>query len=99
MTGKNEVIPFSMTAPREIGQSSRYAFWFRTEQRRLVGVVGAMNCVVALRRSRSTGRIMVEIDGDHDPDEAWHWIRTELEQAVNHIELDDIWVNAIRWIL
>jgi hypothetical protein len=52
-----------------------------------------------MKRHRPTGRVLVEISSDHDPDEAWHWIRTELEDAVNYVELDDIWEEAIKWLL
>lgn len=90
---------FSMGIPREFLGGDRYAFWLTTGDKKLLAVVRGMNCVAALKRSRSTGRIVVQIDDGHDPDEAWHWIRAELEQAVNEVELDDIWLDAIKWIL
>jgi hypothetical protein len=90
---------FDMKPPAEVKNSGHYAFWLMTEEKRLMLTVWSMNCVAAMRRSRSTGRILVEISNDHDPDEAWHWIRTELEDAVNYVELDPMWEEAIRWVL
>jgi hypothetical protein len=90
---------FYMKPPAEVKNSGRYAFWLMTEEKRLMLTVWSMNCVAAMRRSRSTGRILVEISNDHDPDEAWHWIRTELEDAVNYVVLDPMWEEAIRWVL
>jgi hypothetical protein len=90
---------FSMGIPRAYPTEDRYAFWLTTGDKKLLAVVRSLNCVAALKRSRSTGRIVVQIDDSHDPDEAWHWIRAELEQAVSEVELDDIWLDAIKWIL
>lgn len=88
-----------MTAPREYNRATRYAFWMQVPEKRLLTVVQELSCVAGLKRSRSTGRIVVEIHDDHDPDEAWHWIRAELEAASNEVELDNIWVQAIQWLL
>lgn len=90
---------FEMKPPAEVKASGRYGFWFTTEEKRLLATVWSMNCVASMRRSRSTGRVLVEINHDHDPDEAWHWIRTELEDALNYVELDPIWEEAIKWVL
>jgi hypothetical protein len=90
---------FDMKPPAEVNNSGRYAFWLMTAEKSLMLTVWSMNCVAAMRRSRSTGRILVEISNDHDPDEAWHWIRTELEDAVNYVVLDPMWEEAIRWVL
>ncbi len=90
---------FEMKPPAEVKASGRYAFWFTTEERRLLATVWSMTCVASMRRSRSTGRVLVEINDEHDPDEAWHWIRTELEDAVNYVELDPMWEEAIKWLL
>jgi len=90
---------FEMKPPAEVKASGRYAFWFKTDEQRLLETVWSMNCVASMKRSRSTGRVLVEINGDHDPDEAWHWIRTELEDALNYVQLDPMWEEAIRWVL
>ena len=37
-------------------------------------------------------------DNEFDPDEAWHWIRTDLEDEVNNSGLDALWREAI-WLL
>lgn len=91
--------PFTMGIPREYGRGSQFAFWFSTEEKRLMSAVYALRCVADMKRHRPSGRILVEISDDHDPDEAWHWIRSELEEAVNYVELDDIWEDALKWIL
>jgi hypothetical protein len=90
---------FTMDAPAPYGRSSDYAFWMTTSDRKLLMAVRGMGCVVGMKRSRLTGRILVEISDDHDPDEAWHWIRKEIEDTINEVELDDIWIEAIKWIL
>lgn len=99
MPANNVENRFDMKPPAEVKTSGRYAFWLTTEERRLLLTVWSMNCVASMKRSRSTGRVLVEISDDHDPDEAWHWIRTELEEAVNYVELDPMWEAAIRWVL
>jgi hypothetical protein len=99
MTEKSINKGFAMYPPGEVRTSGRYAFWLTTEERRLLVAVWSMNCVASMKRSRSTGRVLVEISTDHDPDEAWHWIRTELEEVVNYVELDPIWEEAIKWVL
>lgn len=99
MSASPTVDRFSMGIPREYGRGSQYAFWFATEEKRLMTTVYALRCVANMKRHRPTGRILVEISDDHDPDEAWHWIRSELEEAVNFVELDDIWEEALKWIL
>lgn len=90
---------FKMSAPREYNRSTHYAFWMTASEKRLLAAVWSMGCVEGMKRSRSTGRVLVEISDEHDPDEAWHWIRTELEDASNEVELDPIWINALKWIL
>lgn len=90
---------FTMGIPREYGRSSQFAFWFATPEKRLMTTVYGLGCVANMKRHRPSGRILVEISDDHDPDEAWHWIRAELEEAVNFVELDAIWEDAIKWIL
>ena len=99
MSTKSNQNRFDMKPPAEVKASGHYGFWFQTEEKRLLATVWSMNCVASMRRSRSTGRVLVEINDDHDPDEAWHWIRTELEDAVNYVELDPIWEEAIKWVL
>jgi hypothetical protein len=88
-----------MKPPALVKQTERYAFWLATEEKGLLMAVWSMNCVASMKRSRSTGRVLVEINDDHDPDEAWHWIRTELEEAVSYVELDPMWEEALKWVL
>jgi hypothetical protein len=39
----------------------------------------------------------VDIKNEYDPDEAWHYIRTELEDEANYVHLDKIWEDAL-WL-
>ena len=48
--------------------------------------------------AETDNRALVEIRNDHDPDEAWHWVRTELEETKRHVVLDPIWEDAL-WLL
>lgn len=99
MTNPQPQQPFIMGTPQALDQNDHYAFWFTTTEKRLLSAVYNMRCVTAMKRHRPTGRVLVQISTDHDPDEAWHWIRSELEEVVNTVELDDIWVDALKWIL
>ncbi len=90
---------FEMGIPGKNTRTGNYAFWMSTSDKRLVAAVRGMSCVVGMKRSRLTGRILVELSHDHDPDEAWHWIRREVEETINDVELDPIWVEALKWIL
>jgi hypothetical protein len=42
-------------------------------------------------------RALVDIKNEYDPDEAWHYIRTELEEEANYVQLDKIWEDAL-WL-
>lgn len=99
MTNQQSQERFVMGIPRPFRQSDQYGFWLTTNEKRLLTTVYGMRCVAGMKRHRPTGRVIVEISTDHDPDEAWHWIRSELEDAVNYVELDNIWIEAIKWIL
>lgn len=90
---------FQLGIPCEYGRDTQYAFWLTTDDQKLLAAVYSMNCVAAMKRHKPTGRILVAIHDDHDPDEAWHWIYSELETAVNTIELDDLWHEAVKWLL
>jgi len=90
---------FAMGVPQTYKQGDQYGFWLTTTEKRLLTAVYAMRCVAGMKRHRPSGRVLVEISNEHDPDEAWHWIRSELEDAVNYVELDDIWEEAIKWLL
>jgi hypothetical protein len=90
---------FRMGVPQHYRSDGHYAFWLDASEKRLLTAVYALTCVDAMRRHRTSGRILVEIHDDHDPDEAWHWIYSELESAANFVELDEIWEEAIRWLL
>lgn len=99
MTNQQSQQRFAMGVPRVSKQHNQYGFWLSTTEKRLLSAVYAMRCVASMKRHRFTGRVLVEIGTDHDPDEAWHWIRSELEDVANYVELDDIWEEAIKWLL
>ena len=88
---------FSMTEPQTIGNRTRYAFWLTATEARFFAVARQMNCVAFVSEPQDN-RALVEISNDHDPDEAWHWIRTELEEESQVVELDQIWKDAL-WLL
>lgn len=93
--------PFVMDEPRQIAMNTDYGFWLTTEHENVLNIVAAMGCVAAVLEVED-GRFLVEISDDHDPDEAWHWIRSGIEEALTAIpdvELDPIWEEAIRWLL
>ncbi|MBZ0301216.1 MAG: hypothetical protein K8J31_15820 [Anaerolineae bacterium] len=89
---------FSMTEPQAIGTRSRYAFWLTASEDRFFDIARSMRCVVFVSEP-DNHRSLVEISNEHDPDEAWHWIRTELEEESQDIRLDKIWEDAISWLL
>ena len=90
---------FAMGVPQTYKQGAQYGFWLTTTEKRLLTAVYGMRCVAGMKRHRPSGRVLVEISNEHDPDEAWHWIRSELEDAVNYVELDEVWEEAIKWLL
>ena len=89
---------FSMTEPQPIGTHTRFAFWLTTAEGRFFDVARDMGCVAFISEPKDN-RALVEISNDHDPDEAWHWIRTELEEESQYVKLDKIWEDAISWLL
>ena len=99
MTSQQSAHRFAMGVPQAVKHTNQYGFWLTTTEKRLLTAVYAMRCVAGMKRHRPTGRVLVEISDEHDPDEAWHWIRSELEDAVNYVELDPIWEDAIKWLL
>ncbi len=88
---------FLMDEPREIGIHSRYAFWLTTTDKHLLDFAKSLACVAAVNQT-DKGRALVDISDAHDPDEAWHWIRTELEDEAEIVRLDKIWENAMMWL-
>ena len=88
---------FSMSEPQLIGIRTRYAFWLTATEDRFYAVARDMRCVVSVSKPAGN-RALVEISNDHDPDEAWHWIRTELEEESRYVKLDKIWEDAL-WLL
>ena len=86
-----------MSEPRLIGTRTRFAFWLTASEERFFQVARDVNCVVAVSEP-AQNRALVEISNDHDPDEAWHWIRTHLEEESQVVRLDKIWEDAL-WLL
>jgi hypothetical protein len=93
---------YHLDIPRPFNRRTEYACWLMAHskrEKRLLASIARLDCVRDLRRHRPTGRVLIEISDDHDPDEAWHWIQHELYDADSFVELDPIWEEAIRWIL
>jgi len=88
---------FRMEEPRSHGSNTEYAFWLYTAEQDLIDLVREMGCVASIQEDPN-GRLLVEISDEHDADEAWHWVRTELEMEINSVKLDKIWQDAI-WLL
>ena len=89
---------FEMDEPRRIGLNTEFGFWLTTEYEALLEIVAALKCVTSVLEVED-GRSLVEISDEHDADEAWHWIRTELEEESQYVKLDKIWEDAISWLL
>jgi hypothetical protein len=89
---------FSMTEPSVMQPGAPYAFWLTAAEERFFEVARGMRCVLRVSQPENN-RALVEIHSEHDPDEAWHWIRTELEEESQQIHLDKIWEDAISWLL
>ena len=88
---------FIMTEPFEIGREC-FIFRFQTSEPDLIDFVSTLACVRNVTILDDGREALIEIDNEFDPDEAWHWIRTELEDELS-LQLDDIWYEAVKWIL
>ncbi|MBI5667513.1 MAG: hypothetical protein HZC41_05850 [Chloroflexi bacterium] len=88
---------FTMLEPVEI-ERDRFAFHFSTSEADLIDFVSTLACVRNVTILDEGRAALVEIDNEFDPDEAWHWVRTELEDELA-VQLDDIWYEAVKWIL
>lgn len=88
---------FTMTEPVEV-EHGRYAFRFSTSETDLIDFVSTLACVRNITLLDKDGAALVELDNEFDPDEAWHWVRTEIEDELA-TQLDDIWYEAVKWIL
>jgi hypothetical protein len=91
-------VPFSIDEPRPVAMHTLYGCWLTTERADLIEVLAELTCVAAVLEIEDN-RYLVEISDDHDADEAWHWMRSALEDAVTNVELDPIWEEAMKWIL
>jgi len=91
---------FTMSEPEELGTHSKYAFWLTTTEDHLITFMGTLPCVchVTDANEDEPRRVLVSIEDSFDADEAWHWIRTEMEQEVNVVHLDQIWEDAMKWL-
>lgn len=93
---------FDMSEPYALdGWGERFAFRLNVTEPYLLEFVRTLLCVSDVRdliESDSDDWSLVEIDNEFDPDEAWHWVRTELEDEVNNSGLDAMWREAI-WLL
>ncbi len=88
---------FEMGEPARIGLNTEFAFWLTAENDLLLERAASLNCVVSVLEVED-GRSLVEISEDHDPDEAWHWIYSELEAEMQFVDLDPLWEEAMKWL-
>lgn len=88
---------FEMSEPAELGTATRYAFWLTTEATRLFPFTAELICVAELERV-APDRARVSIHDAFDADEAWHFIRSELETESQFTDLDSLWEDAL-WLL
>lgn len=88
---------FSMTEPQTIGTRTRFAFWLTAQEGRYFAAARELRCVAHVSHPEDN-KALVEISNDHDPDEAWHWIRSALEEESQVVHLDQIWKDAL-WLL
>lgn len=87
---------YTMSEPGEIGLNTRYGFNFTTANKRLLRVIQEVPCVYGVLRTHR-GKFLIELRDEHDPDEAWHWVRTEIEEFEHFLEVDGLWGDAI-WL-
>ena len=97
MEWRNPEKVFSMSEPRRIGLNTEFGFWLMADHDQLLDAVAGLICIVSVLEP-DDGRSLVEISDDHDPDEAWHWVRTELEHEVRRVVLDPLWEEALKWL-
>ena len=88
---------FVLGEPQAIGINTRYACWLTSSEDRFFKAILRVGCVASVSAPQDN-RALVEIHNDHDPDEAWHWVRTELEETSRRVILDPIWEEAL-WLL
>ncbi len=88
---------FVLGEPQPIGINTRYACWLTSSEERFFKAILRVGCVASVSAPHDN-RALVEIRNDHDPDEAWHWVRTELEETSRRVILDPIWEEAL-WLL
>lgn len=89
---------FTMTEPREYGTATEYAFWLVTNETHLIDFVQGLRCVPQAEVSEDGLQALVDIGDEYDADEAWHYIRSELEHESTTVHLDKIWYDAM-WLL
>ena len=97
MSGQISNSKFTMTEPKPYGVKTKYAFVLTTDEARLMQFVESLICVGRVNRLDDGQRALVDIKNEYDPDEAWHYIRTELEEEANYVQLDKIWEDAL-WL-
>lgn len=90
---------FKMTEPREnrSNRDTRYSFWLMTSEIHLFDFVKTLTCVASVRKLGES-RGLIAIRDEYDADEAWHYIRSELEEESQYVPLDKIWEDALMWL-
>jgi len=88
---------FRMSEPAEHVGKTQYAFWLQTEETRLFRFMRTLVCVESVKMVNK-GKALVAIKDIYDPDEAWHYIRTQMEGEAQFVVLDKIWEDAMKWL-
>lgn len=86
---------FTLTEPREYNKGTQFAFWLVTSESRLFAFTESLICVHSIARSKDGLRALINIADEYDADEAWHWVRSELEDEANIVQLDKMWMDAL----
>ncbi len=86
-----------MSEPAVLGTATRYAFYLNTRTTRLFRFTAELICVADVELL-APERACVSIHDAFDADEAWHFIRSELETESQFTDLDSLWEDAL-WLL
>lgn len=88
---------FELEEPKHHNGPTRYACLMTTNRTDLFDFVKSLSCVADVQMDGEE-RGLISIIDEHDADEAWHYIRSELEDEARMVPLDKIWQDAISWL-
>ncbi len=89
---------FEMTEPvySRVFDGAYYVFTLVTDNVHLIDCMANYLCVASVKRINDLS-LLVGIKTTYDADEAWHFIRSEMEKEAELIYLDKIWEDAL-WL-